>query len=98
MTQVERGRRLRELHATDGIFLMPNAWDAGSAMMLASLGFEAVATTSADASTLGMLGIALHPGFMADGVDGESPGLRCCSASILAICSMANTTASGPCS
>ena len=38
--------RFRELHA-DGIFVMPNPWDVGSAKLLASLGFEALATTSA---------------------------------------------------
>jgi 2-methylisocitrate lyase-like PEP mutase family enzyme len=42
------GRRIRfrELHARDGLFLMPNPWDVGSAKLLASLGFEALATTS----------------------------------------------------
>ena len=35
----------RELHA--GSFVMPNAWDAGSAVILAEAGFEAIATTSA---------------------------------------------------
>ncbi len=38
--------RFRELHARDGVFVMPNAWDLGSARLLASLGFEALATTS----------------------------------------------------
>jgi 2-methylisocitrate lyase-like PEP mutase family enzyme len=38
--------RFRELHA-DGIFVMPNPWDVGSAKLLASLGFQALATTSA---------------------------------------------------
>ena len=38
--------RFRELHARDGLFLMPNPWDVGSARLLASLGFEALATTS----------------------------------------------------
>ena len=47
MNQRERGRRFRELHRADAVFLMPNAWDAGSALMLASLGFPAIATTSA---------------------------------------------------
>src|SRR5690349_7990801 len=47
MNQVQRGLRFRELHTADSIFLMPNAWDAGSALMLASLGFPAIATTSA---------------------------------------------------
>lgn len=47
MNQLERGRRLQALHAGDAVFLMPNAWDAGSALMLESLGFPAIATTSA---------------------------------------------------
>lgn len=47
-SQHQRGLRLQQLHTTaDSIFLMPNAWDAGSALMLASAGFPAVATTSA---------------------------------------------------
>jgi len=37
----------RELHDRDELFLMPNPWDVGSAKLLASLGFEALATTSA---------------------------------------------------
>jgi 2-methylisocitrate lyase-like PEP mutase family enzyme len=36
----------RELHEREQIFVMPNAWDVGSARLLASLGFEALATTS----------------------------------------------------
>ncbi|MFI7065430.1 isocitrate lyase/phosphoenolpyruvate mutase family protein [Kribbella sp. NPDC050124] len=35
----------RELH--NGFFVMPNAWDAGSAVVLADAGFAAIATTSA---------------------------------------------------
>ncbi len=47
---VERFRALHE----DGLLLMPNAWDAGSARLLASLGFDALATTSSGfAATLG---------------------------------------------
>lgn len=37
----------KNLHEREGIFVVPNPWDAGSAKMLASLGFEALATTSA---------------------------------------------------
>ena len=44
--QNDLGRRFRRLHE-DGTFLMPNAWDAGSALLLGSAGFEAIATTSA---------------------------------------------------
>lgn len=42
--------RFRALHARAGIFVMPNAWDAGTARLLAALGFEAIATTSAGVS------------------------------------------------
>jgi len=45
-TQAERARAFRALHERPGIFVMPNPWDAGSAKLLASLGFEALATTS----------------------------------------------------
>ena len=42
------------MHERDGAFVMPNPWDAGSAKLLASMGFEALATTSAGlAFTLG---------------------------------------------
>ncbi|MFC0387976.1 isocitrate lyase/PEP mutase family protein [Muricoccus vinaceus] len=42
----ERAERFRALHAA-GCFALPNAWDAGSARIMAGLGFPAVATTSA---------------------------------------------------
>jgi 2-methylisocitrate lyase-like PEP mutase family enzyme len=47
MPNPEHCRRFRELHAREQIFVMPNPWDVGSARLLASLGFEALATTSA---------------------------------------------------
>jgi 2-methylisocitrate lyase-like PEP mutase family enzyme len=37
----------RELHEREQLFVMPNPWDVGSAKLLASCGFEALATTSA---------------------------------------------------
>ena len=43
----DKARRFRDLHDRDGIFIMPNAWDAGSAAILAGVGFEAIGTTSA---------------------------------------------------
>lgn len=46
-SQQERGEAFRALHQRDGLFVLPNPWDAGSAKMLAHLGFEALATTSA---------------------------------------------------
>lgn len=45
-TQAERARLFRALHERPGIFVMPNPWDAGTAKLFASLGFEALATTS----------------------------------------------------
>ena len=46
-TQLARAAAFRALHDRPRIFALPNPWDAGSAKMLASLGFEALATTSA---------------------------------------------------
>jgi 2-methylisocitrate lyase-like PEP mutase family enzyme len=52
-SQQEKGARFRELHEGDP-FVIPNPWDAGSAKVLARLGFEALATTSGGfAFTLG---------------------------------------------
>ncbi len=45
-TQAERAQSFRALHERPGIFVMPNPWDAGTAKLFASLGFEALATTS----------------------------------------------------
>jgi 2-methylisocitrate lyase-like PEP mutase family enzyme len=45
--QVQKGRAFLELHRADGVFLMPNAWNAGSACMLEAAGFPAIGTTSA---------------------------------------------------
>jgi len=45
--QAARAERFRALHARAGLFVIPNPWDAGSAVILARLGFEALATTSA---------------------------------------------------
>jgi len=46
-SQAERGRTFRALHARDRAFIIPNPWDPGTARLLATLGFEALATTSA---------------------------------------------------
>lgn len=45
-TQEEKGRLFKERHAEPGILVLPNPWDAGTAKLLQSLGFEALATTS----------------------------------------------------
>jgi 2-methylisocitrate lyase-like PEP mutase family enzyme len=47
LTQAEKGRAFRALHARDHAFIIPNPWDVGTARLLANLGFEALATTSA---------------------------------------------------
>src|SRR3984957_20680469 len=48
-TQHARAAALRSLHK-DGIFVLPNAWDAGSAAVIAAAGAQAIATTSAGVS------------------------------------------------
>jgi len=45
-TQSEKSAAFRALHERPGAFIIPNPWDAGTAKLLASLGFEALATTS----------------------------------------------------
>ncbi|MGH7265239.1 MAG: isocitrate lyase/PEP mutase family protein [Candidatus Rokuibacteriota bacterium] len=53
-TQAEKAAAFRALHERPGAFVIPNPWDAGTARLLAALGFEALATTSSGfASTLG---------------------------------------------
>lgn len=68
--------RFRSLH-TDGIFVMPNPYDLGSARLLAALGFPALATTSSGfAATLGRLDMTVgrdevldHVGVLTHGID-----------------------------
>jgi 2-methylisocitrate lyase-like PEP mutase family enzyme len=45
-TQSDKAIRFRALHQGPGVFLIPNPWDAGSARILAGLGFQALATSS----------------------------------------------------
>jgi 2-methylisocitrate lyase-like PEP mutase family enzyme len=54
VTQGEKAARFRALHAGPGAFVIANAWDAGSARVLAGLGFEALATSSG--ASAGILG------------------------------------------
>jgi 2-methylisocitrate lyase-like PEP mutase family enzyme len=52
--QAEKALRFRKLHEGPGAFLIANPWDAGSARILAGLGFQALATSSgANAGVLG---------------------------------------------
>lgn len=54
VSQSEKAERFRAMHARPGAFVIPNPWDAGTARILAGLGFEALTTTSAGlAFTLG---------------------------------------------
>ncbi|NNC93700.1 MAG: isocitrate lyase/phosphoenolpyruvate mutase family protein, partial [Acidimicrobiia bacterium] len=54
--QASKAQRLRELHHGESPLLLPNPWDIGSARLFASLGFQALATTSSGhAATLGRL-------------------------------------------
>jgi 2-methylisocitrate lyase-like PEP mutase family enzyme len=53
-TQSDKAARFRALHAAPGVFVIPNPWDAGSARVLASLGFQALATSSG--ASAGILG------------------------------------------
>jgi len=50
MTQSERAAAFRSLHDGPGAFVVPNPWDAGTARVLAALGFQALATTSSGAA------------------------------------------------
>jgi 2-methylisocitrate lyase-like PEP mutase family enzyme len=55
-TQKEKSEIFKALHEREGAFIIPNPWDIGSARLLAGLGFEALATTSAGfANSLGRL-------------------------------------------
>ena len=55
-TPASKGGQFLELHRPGRPLLLPNPWDIGSAKVLASLGFEALATTSAGfAATVGRL-------------------------------------------
>lgn len=55
-TQEQKAERFRALHRVGSTFVIANAWDAGSARVLAGLGFPALATSSgASAGVLGRL-------------------------------------------
>ena len=45
-TQIEKAELFRALHERPGAFIIPNPWEAGTAKLLAAIGFEALATTS----------------------------------------------------
>jgi 2-methylisocitrate lyase-like PEP mutase family enzyme len=47
VSQTEKAHRFQSLHQGPRVLLLPNPWDAGTARILAALGFDALATTSA---------------------------------------------------
>ena len=51
MSVSDRRARFRALHQAEQLFVMPNPWDIGSARLLASSGFQALATTFRPRST-----------------------------------------------
>ena len=59
-SQTEKAEAFRALHTRPGAFIIPNPWDAGTAKLLAAMGFEALATTSLGlANTLGSATVSL---------------------------------------
>ena len=59
-SQMEKAESFRALHTRPGAFIIPNPWDAGTAKLLAAMGFEALATTSLGlANTLGSATVSL---------------------------------------
>jgi 2-methylisocitrate lyase-like PEP mutase family enzyme len=58
-TQLEKAKLFRALHDRPDAFIIPNPWDAGTAKLLAAMGFEALATTSLGvANMLGRTGVS----------------------------------------
>lgn len=47
VSQREKATRFRALHEDPGVFVIPNPWDVGSSRLLAGIGFQALATSSA---------------------------------------------------
>jgi 2-methylisocitrate lyase-like PEP mutase family enzyme len=59
-SQLDKAKSFRALHERPGAFVIPNPWDAGTAKLLAAMGFEALATTSLGvANMLGSSGVGL---------------------------------------
>jgi len=52
VTQEKKGAEFRALHEAEGIFILPNPWDPASARILAGLGFQALATSSAASAAM----------------------------------------------
>ena len=69
MKTISAAAKFHSLHKNKGAFIIPNPWDIGTARILASMGFEALATTSA--------GIAFALG-LRDGAVSKSQVLQHC--------------------
>lgn len=52
ISQIEKARRFKTLHDGPDAFVIANCWDAGSALILAGLGFKALATSSGASATM----------------------------------------------
>jgi len=52
VSQAEKANRFQSLHQAPGAFVIQNPWDVGSARVLAGLGFQALATSSAAAANV----------------------------------------------
>ena len=74
--QQSKANAFRALHERDEPFLIPNPWDAGSAKLLANLGFEALATTS--------LGVSVSDGALSTSADAVLENLRAICATVAA--------------
>ncbi|MEF9672978.1 isocitrate lyase/phosphoenolpyruvate mutase family protein, partial [Pseudomonas sp. PCH446] len=72
-TQTFRAHAFKALHERAGAFVIANPWDAGSAKMLAALGFEALATTSA--AWRFPLGVRMRRGQLAERYAGKRAGI-----------------------
>jgi 2-methylisocitrate lyase-like PEP mutase family enzyme len=66
---MSKGAEFRALHEQEGAFIIPNPWDVGTARILAALGFQALATTSA--------GMAFALGLPDGGVTKETALAHC---------------------
>jgi 2-methylisocitrate lyase-like PEP mutase family enzyme len=77
LTQAEKGVTFESFHKQDGTFLIPNPWDTGSARLLAHMGFQALATSSAGYAfsvgkadnAVGREGTLLHAAAVAEAID-----------------------------
>ncbi len=76
LDQERKGKLFQDLHTRDSAFIIPNPWDVGTARLLAHLGFDALATTSADLEN----GYVKDPETVAETIQlAASSGLVACS-------------------